>query len=166
MYARSYNPGETYVKQTQESTAAQDVRLIRWCAILCIGALVAHAIDVPDHLREWWGFSTFAVVVGAFQFFYAFLLLLQPWRYDESGGSRENALHFGRGNFMLGIVLAAAELAGYLVSRTIGLPFIGPQAVREPVTILSLLPPAEDAVLLALLVLLWRRARRPLPVHA
>ena len=147
------------MKQADEAAPAQSVHLLRWCAALSIGALLAHAIDAPDHLREWWGYSTFFVVVGAFQFFYGFLLLLQPWRYDESGAPRTDALGYGRGYFVLGIVLAAAMLAVYLVSRTVGLPFLGPQAAREPVTILSLLPVVEDAVLLFLLIRLWRRAR-------
>lgn len=148
------------MKQAGQAAPAQSARLLRWCAVLSIGALLAHAIDAPDHLREWWGYSTFFVVVGAFQFFYAFLLLLQPWRYDESGAPRPDALRYGRGYFMLGIVLAASVPAVYLVSRTTGLPFLGPEAAAEPVTVLSLLPVAEDAVLLVLLVRLWRRARR------
>lgn len=143
-----------------QSVPSEGARLLHWCAVLCIGALLAHAIDAPDHLREWWGYSTFFVVVGAFQFFCAFLLLLQPWRYDETGRPRANALPYGRGYFMLGIVLAAAVPVVYLVSRTTGLPFLGPQAAAEPVTPLSLLPVAEDVVLLVLLFRLWRRARR------
>ncbi len=148
------------MKQANEAALTQSTHLLRWCAALSIGALLAHAIDTPDHLREWWGYSTLFVVVGAFQFFCGFLLLLQPWRYDESGAPRPDALRYGRGYYMLGIVLAAAVLIVYLVSRTTGLPFLGPEAAAEPVTVLGLVPVVEDAVLLFLLVRLWRRARR------
>ncbi len=134
--------------------------MLYWCVVLSIGALVAHAIDAPDHLREWWGYSTFFVVVGAFQFFYGFLLLLQPWKYDDSGSPRSDALRRGRGYFMLGIVLAAAMLIVYVISRATGLPFLGTEAAREPVTALSLLPAAEDAVLLYMMVSLYRYAGR------
>jgi hypothetical protein len=58
---------------------------VRWAAVLSITALVGHAMDVKDHLTEWWGYSAYFVTAGAFQFFYGFGLLLQPWRYDDSG---------------------------------------------------------------------------------
>ncbi len=138
-------------------------RLIRWTAILSILALVAHAIDAPDHLSEWWGYGTFFVIVAAFQFFYGMALFLQPWRYDEDGNERPDADRYGRPYFILGTILTASIIAVYIVTRTTGMPFLGPEAKVEPVTPLSLLPPLESAVLLYCHVLLISRTHVSAP---
>jgi len=83
---------------------------VRWAALLSVFALVAHAIDVPDHLSEWWGYGTFFVIAAAFQFFYGIALFLQPWRFDEEGRERENADRYGRPYFILGTVLTASVI--------------------------------------------------------
>ncbi len=134
-------------------------RLIRWTAILSILALVAHAIDAPDHLNEWWGYGTFFVIIAAFQFFYGMALFLQPWRYDEDGNERPDADRYGRPYFILGTILTASIIVVYIVTRTTGMPFFGPEAKVEPVTPLSLLPPLESALLLYCHVLLISRTR-------
>jgi len=123
-------------------------RFVRWAALLSVFALVAHAIDVPDHLSEWWGYGTFFVIAAAFQFFYGIALFLQPWRFDEEGRERENADRYGRPYFILGTVLTASVILVYIVSRTTGMPFFGAGAIAEPVTPLSLLPPLECLALM------------------
>jgi hypothetical protein len=123
-------------------------RFIFWAATFSMLALVAHAIDVPDHLREWWGYGTFFVIVAAFQFFYGIALFLQPWRFDEEGWVRENADRYGRPYFILEVVLTASSVVVYAVSRTIGIPLFGADAIAEPVTLLSLLPPLEGLLLM------------------
>ena len=155
------SPRTTETEATPETppVADDDRRLIRWAAWLSIAALLAHAVDVPDHLREWWGYSTFFVVVGAFQFFYAFLLVFRPWRYDETGGLRNDPRRFGRPYYVLGIGLAVSLLIVYIDSRTVGLPFLGPEAGRQPLTFLGLVPVVQDLALLLVLVKLWRGAR-------
>ena len=144
--------------ETGKRAPARASRLLYWAAGLSIGALVAHAIDAPDHLREWWGYSTFFVVAGSFQFFYGFGLLLRPWRYDDAGELHPDADRRGRGYYMLGIVLTAAIIIVYIISRGTGLPFLGADAAREPVTVLSLVPVAEGVPLLYCLARLWRGA--------
>ena len=134
-------------------------RIIFWAGGLSIFALITHAIDAPDHLTEWWGYGSFFVIIAAFQFFYGVALFLQPWRYDEEGRVRENADSYGRPYFILGTVLTAAVMLMYVVTRTTGLPFFGPDAVKEPVTPLSLLPPLECIPLMYCHILLIRRTR-------
>ena len=132
-------------------------RLLTWTAILSVGALLAHAIDAPDHLSEWWGYGTFFIIIASFQFFYGIALFLQPWRYDEEGGLRSNPDRGGRPYFILGIVLTAAVPAIYIVTRTTGMPFFGPAAIVEPVTPLSLLPSLECLPLMYCHLLLLNR---------
>lgn len=141
------------------SSLTKNMRLLYWAAGLSIFALVAHAIDAPDHLREWWGYATFFVVAASLQFFYGWALLLQPWRYDDTGGVRSDADRTGRPYYFLGIILNALVIAVYIVSRTVGIPFLGPEAAVEPVTPLSLVPIAVDIPLMYCLVALVRSTR-------
>ncbi len=141
-------------------------RLIYWTAILSILALVAHAIDAPDHLSEWWGYGTFFVIAASFQFFYGFVLLLRPWRYDEDGNERPKADRYGRPYFILGASLTASVIIIYIVTRTTGMPFFGPDAIREPVTPLSLVPPLECVILMYCYILLLSRTRIQTRDHA
>jgi hypothetical protein len=133
--------------------------IVNWTAILSILALVAHAIDAPDHLTEWWGYGAFFVTIAAFQFFYGLALFLRPWRYDEDGNLRPNADHWGRPYFILGTVLTASVIIIYIATRTVGIPFFGPDAIAEPVTPLSLVPPLECVALLYFHIWLLYRTR-------
>ncbi len=141
----------------QVISTAENKRLINLTAILSILALVAHAIDAPDHLSEWWGYGAFFVTIAAFQFFYGMALFLRPWRYDSEGNVRPNADRYGRPYFILGTILTASVIIVYIVTRVSGMPFLGPDAIAEPVTALSLVPPIECAVLLYCHILLLRR---------
>ena len=135
--------------------------LLNWTATLSILALVTHAIDAPDHLSEWWGYGTFFVLIASFQFFYGIALFLRPWRYDEDGNLRANADRFGRPYFILGAVLTSSVIIVYIITRTTGMPFFGPDAMVEPVTPLSLLPVIECIPLLYCHILLIYRTRMP-----
>ncbi len=138
-------------------------RIIYWTAILSIFALVSHAIDAPDHLSEWWGYGTFFVIVAAFQFFYGLALFLQPWKYDQEGNLKANPDRYGRPYFVLGLVLASLIVVIYVITRTTGMPFLGSDAVVEPVTPLSLLPPLVCLPLIYCFAILIRRTRASYP---
>lgn len=117
-------------------------------------APIAHAIDSSDHTREWWGYVTFFVLAAAMQLFYGIILLLQPWRYDETGGARSDAYGFGRPYYITGIALNASVIILYIVTRTISVPH-----AAEPVTALSLVPIAVNVPSTYCLVMLVRRTR-------
>lgn len=134
-------------------------RIINWTAILSVLALVAHAVDAPDHLTEWWGYGTFFVVIASFQFFYGLALFLRPWRYDEDGNLRANADRYGRPYFVLGTILTGSVIIVYIVTRTTGMPFFGSDAIVEPVTVLSLVPPLECIALMYCHLVLLSRTR-------
>jgi hypothetical protein len=144
---------------TSSTKTYNNKRLLRWAAILSICALVGHAVDAPDHLSEWWGFSAYFVTAGAFQFFYGFGLFLQPWKYDETGGLRKSPDRYGRPYYILGLALTLSIVVLYIITRTTGLPFFGPQAAAERVTPLSLVPIAIDLPLIYCLSSLLYRTR-------
>ncbi len=134
-------------------------KLIYWAAGLSAGAVFAHAIDLQEHLAEWWGYSTFYAVVASFQFFYGIGLLLQPWKYDESGGIRPNADSYGRPYYIPGIILAGGSAGLYVLTRLMGLPMLSPAAAAAPVTLLGLIPAVENLALLAVLITLYSRCK-------
>ena len=122
--------------------------------------MIAHAIDAPDHLTEWWGYSTFFVVVASLQIFLGLVLFLQPWQYDDSGSIRYNAETFGIPFYTLGIILAVLVVVVYIISRTTGLSFLIPGAIREPVTVFGMVPISEDIPLIFCLTKLMLHAKR------
>lgn len=140
-------------------TKTRSKRLIYWAAGLSMFALVAHSIAAPDHFNEWWVYVAVSVVVAVMQFFYGIALLIQPWQYDSKGGRRVNAEYYGKGYFILGIVLASFQIFIYLVSRTLSLTFLGEDVAAEPVTLLGLVPVLINMISLFPLVKLLRRAR-------
>ena len=127
--------------------------------MLSILALVAHAIDAPDHLTEWWGYGTFFVIIASFQFFYGFALFLRPWRYDDEGNVKVNADRYGRPYFIIGTILTASVIIVYIITRTTGMSFFGSGAIVEPVTPLSLVPPLECIPLMYCHIILLSRTR-------
>jgi len=154
-------PGEGEIKSNSRGSVRNTERskLLYWAAGLSIFALFAHAIDTPDHLTEWWGYGTIFIILGAFQFFYGIALFLQPWRYDEDGNWRDDAGRSGRPYYIIGIFLAAAVIVVYIITRTSGMPFLGPEAAAESVTALSLVPPLVDIPLIYCLTILLLRSR-------
>jgi hypothetical protein len=141
-------------------------RIINWTALFSVLALAAHAIDAPDHLTEWWGYGAFFVTIASFQFFYGLALFLRPWRYDDSGAMRASADRYGRPYFVLGTLLTSSVIIIYIVTRTTGVPFFGPDAIVEPVTFLSLLPPVECVPLMFCHLVLLSRTGAAAPNQA
>jgi hypothetical protein len=140
--------------------------LLYWTSALSIFALPAHAIDISDHLTEWWGYGAFFVVMASFQFFYGVALFLRPWRFDYEGQIRTGGDRSGRPYFFIGAVLTSLVILVYIISRTTGLPFLSPGAVREPLTALSLVPPVECLPLLICHILLIQRTALTGPAGA
>jgi hypothetical protein len=67
---------------------------------------------ISEHLAEWWGYGSFFVVISLAQVLYP--IALDRWP--------------GRRLFLLGIVGNLVSLLLWLVSRTLGIPFVGPDA--------------------------------------
>lgn len=134
--------------------------LQRWAVILSISAGLIHGLNVQEHLAEWWGYGFFFLFAAAGQFVYGLILIVQPWNYDETGGRRDGA-RYARRFFLGGIAVNGFLIVLYLVTRTVGIPFLGPSAGQtEPFTILGLATKLIEASLVAALITLVRRGKR------
>jgi hypothetical protein len=142
---------------------ADEVRRMELQAMgLSIIAGLIHAILSPTHLEEWWGYGLFFFFAAALQIMYGIALgggVFRPenWKGDWLAATR---------NFLaLGIVGNLAIIAMYLVSRTIGIPFFGPEAgTVEPFGVIDVVSKAIEVVLVVWLVRLFRRFPRASPV--
>jgi len=116
-------------------------------AVASAYAAFLHDVVVPEHAAEFWGYGLFFVLTTALQFFYAGALLFWPRRSVFLAGAAGNA----------------AVLALYVVSRTVGVPLLGPHAGRpEPVGAVDL----ACAIVEVALVLALVRLLRDLPAEA
>jgi hypothetical protein len=71
-----------------------------------------HLWVTPEHFEEWWGYGAFFLVAGAAQILYVPIVLHWPTRVALLAGIAGN----------LAIVVL------YLLTRTVGIPFFGPEA--------------------------------------
>ena len=128
--------------------------------ILSISAGLIHGLNVQEHLAEWWGYGFFFLFAAAGQFVYGLILIVQPWNYDETGGRRDGG-RYARRFFLGGIAANGFLIVLYMVTRTVGIPFLGPSAGQtEPFTILGLATKLIEASLVAALITLVRRGKR------
>jgi len=158
---RAYNPRafEGFVRRLGFSGRARYL-----AAGLSIGAALVHGVVTPEHLSEWWGYGLFFIFAAMAQGLYGVVLLLQPWRYDETGGIREGGDRYAQTYYILGVVGNAAIVSLYIVSRTIGIPFFGPEAGKvEPVTPIGLMSKIIEVALIGCLTALIRQT--PLSVR-
>jgi len=133
--------------------------LLKWASALSLSAALVHGINVGEHLREWWGYGLFFLFAAAAQSLYGLILLLQPWRYDQSGGLREGGRQ-ARAYYLSGAIANSIFIGLYVVTRTSGIPLVGPQAGRvEGVTGLGLFANVAEALLVLVLLLMIRKSR-------
>jgi MFS family permease len=93
------------------STASSDRTLYAAASLSLVAALI-HLWVTPEHFEEWWGYGAFFVVAAAAQLLYALLLLRWPTREV----------------LLAGIAGNLAIVALYLLTRTVGIPLLGPEA--------------------------------------
>lgn len=102
----------------------ESVAILRAAMALSLLAASVHLWVVPEHLEEWWGYGTFFLVLAAAQGVYAFGLL-----------RRASSLPF----LLLGVAGNLSVVILWLVTRTTGVPFLGPHAGEvEEIGILDL----------------------------
>ncbi len=130
-----------------ESTGASDLRadqankwLVRAMG-LSAGAGLIHLMITPEHLEHWIGYGLFFLAAAAAQLIYPVLLIRQP----------------GRGWLLAGIVGNGLIIGLYLVTRTIGIPFFGPDAWRvEPIGRVDVVSKLAEVALIVSLIALLR----------
>jgi len=110
-------------------------------------AAIVHLWATPEHFEEWWGYGAFFLVSAVAQAAYAALLLARPSQ-----------------RFLIaGIVGNSAIVLLYLVTRTLGIPFFGPEAgVVEGGGALGVIATASEAALVVGLggMLIWGLPRQ------
>jgi hypothetical protein len=134
----------------------------RWRAgSLSVAAGVAHGLVAPEHFREWWGYGLFFGLAAIGQVFYGALLLVAPWRYDDTGGLRTSPPARERAIYLAGAVGTSALIVLYALTRTVGVPLLGPEAGRiEPVTPLGVATKLLEAAAVVALLSLCRAPQR------
>lgn len=85
---------------------------LRAAAALSLLAAAMHLWVVPEHFEEWWGYGAFFVVLAVAQGLYALVLLGWP----------------SRAFLLLGVASNLAVAILWLVTRTTGIPLLGPHA--------------------------------------
>ena len=88
------------------------VAALRAAAALSLLAAAIHLWVVPEHLEEWWGYGAFFAACALAQGLYALGLLRRP----------------SRPFLLLGVAGNLAVVILWLVTRTTGIPLLGPHA--------------------------------------
>ncbi|HET7479640.1 MAG TPA: hypothetical protein VFJ72_09020 [Rubrobacteraceae bacterium] len=131
-------------KNTNLTALARSLGLYA-AATLSMTAAGIHLWVAPEHLAEWWGYGAFFLITALVQGLFGVALLRWPGRRLFLAGA------FGN----LGIV------AFYIITRTAGIPFIGPHAGEvHPAAALDLFSVAVEISLVATLVALADESRR------
>jgi hypothetical protein len=92
-------------------TTGRERTLYAGAALSLLAGLI-HLWVMPEHFEEWWGYGTFFLVTAAVQVLYAPLVLVWPTRMV----------------LLLGISGNLAIVGMYLLTRTVGIPLLGPGA--------------------------------------
>jgi hypothetical protein len=117
-------------------------------ATLSMVAGVVHGIAMAQYMPQWWGYGIFFVGAALAQIIYGVVLLIKPWQYDETGGIRESDTSGARVIYIVGLLMTVAFIVFYLITRTLGIPFMGPMAGDvEPFDPLGILAQVIHAVL-------------------
>ncbi len=93
------------------ATAGRDRTLYAAASLSLIAALI-HLWVTPEHFEEWWGYGAFFLVAAVAQLLYVPIMLRRPSRTVLLAGIAGN----------LAIVVL------YLLTRTVGIPLLGPEA--------------------------------------
>jgi hypothetical protein len=95
-------------RQTSQGTVAT----LRVVAALSLLAAAIHLWVMPEHLKEWWGYGAIFLVLAVAQGMYGLGLLRWP----------------SRPLLLLGVAGNLAVAILWLVTRTTGIPLLGPHA--------------------------------------
>jgi hypothetical protein len=118
-----------------------------------------HGLLIHQHFQEWWGYGLFFLAATTLQGVYGLALLTDAINARDFGPRWRRAK---RAMYVLGITGNLALIALYTVTRTVGIPFFGPEAGRvEPVAPIDVVSKVlETALIVLLAMLLLRRQGR------
>lgn len=137
----------------------EEKRLVR-IALLSLVAGFLHAAVTPAHFDQWWGYGTFFLLAAMAQATYGAALLFPRLLHGEPV-TRLWPAAGRRAYYLAGLGGNLAILALYVVTRTVGIPFFGPEA--GTVEDVGFLDAFSKLVELALVVLLALQLRSVAP---
>jgi len=142
--------------------AADDIkydRLLWLAAGLSAIAGIVHLVVSPQYLDLWWGYGFFFICAGVAQIAYALAIFVRPLMAESAepfDDARSSAM---RKVYLAGAAGNAAIIALYIITRTVGIPLVGPAAnIVEPVTPVSLMTTAAELILVVILLRLARQS--------
>lgn len=132
-------------------------RLLLRASVLSAAAGLVHGIVAPDHFAEWWGYGAFFLAASFAQVGYGAVPIFS--RLVEGASIVER---WPRGRVRAfawaGIVGNVAIVALYVVTRTVGIPFFGPEAgVVEEIRALDVVSKGIELGIVVTLVLVLRQ---------
>lgn len=123
----------------------------RWqyaAAALSALAGLLHLFVTPEHFEEWIGYGLFFFIAATSQLLFAFVIAAYTPPARET--------------LWVGILGNAAIIALWVVTRTIGIPFFGPEAGEiEPIGLIDSVSKVAELVLIACLMVLLRGQATP-----
>ncbi|QIN84433.1 hypothetical protein GBA63_18630 [Rubrobacter tropicus] len=128
-----------------EAAATPKRAVLCAAAALSVAAVLIHVWAAFQHFQQWWGYGAMFLATAAVQAIFAAGLLRRPGQ-----------------QFLLSVVAGNLSIAGgYVVTRTVGMPFLGPHAWHpEKVGGLDLAATASEVALaVAVITLLVGRYR-------
>ncbi len=135
-----------------------DRDLLHLAAGLCLTAALTHALSVPEHYTEFWGYGLVFILIGVIQGAYGMLLLLSPWKQNANSNAKTERLD--RAFYLFGAAATGAAVFLFIFTRAIGIPFFGPAAWEiEPITFIGVVTQVIELALLVTLVTLAQRTR-------
>jgi hypothetical protein len=130
---------------------------LRWAGALSLAAGAVHGGVAPEHFAEWWGYGLFFVVAATAQAVLGLALLTDAVNPRDSGPGWRR---LQRAMLWAGVVGNLLILALYTVTRTVGIPFLGPGAgTIEEIGLPDVASLAFEVATVALLALALRRPR-------
>ncbi|HEX2022065.1 MAG TPA: hypothetical protein VHH36_05085 [Candidatus Thermoplasmatota archaeon] len=133
-------------------------RLLTRAALLSLLASLLHGAAAPGHLDEWWGYGAFFLLAAGAQGVFGLAILL-PRVMHEAPITRLWPARNRRAFYAAGVAGNLAIVALYVVTRTVGIPFFGPEAgTVEDVGFLDAASKVTEVLLVACLAVLLRQS--------
>jgi len=158
----SWTPGSCYLEVAlmhRTTTIAPELVLLNLAGSLSLTAALFHAIVMPEHFREWWGYGLFFFIAALAQAVYGIGLLVRAWRMRPLGVFDSIWQHRAREFYLAGIIGNLAIILLFLITRTLGIP-LGPDAGEvEAVTTISLVSTVVELALVGCLLFLLANDR-------
>jgi DMSO/TMAO reductase YedYZ heme-binding membrane subunit len=122
-----------------------------------LGAGAIHGLLVREHLREWWGYGLFFLATSLLQLLLALALLTDAVNARDTGARWRDVKRWA---YVLAIAGNSGLILLYAVTRTVGIPFFGPEAgAVEAVSLVDIVSKVLEAVAIVLLATLLARTR-------